>query len=123
MSHPDPICVHPLVAVSDRDHGRDPETGYRDAGCAVTCPNCGEQFTEAEFRQELTEQERDRNPQPGDVYRQFESRLVIVNAGGDDVFYVCKNGNDIGPLRSVPLPRFEFFLSRGVITRERGAIQ
>jgi hypothetical protein len=120
MRHPDPICVHPDVAVKVWDNGRDPETGYRDTGVAVTCRDCGEQFGEAEYRQDLAERERDRNPRPGDLYTQFDNRLVVVDATEEDVYYVCRSGDFIGPLRSVPLHRFRFFLHQGLITRLRG---
>jgi hypothetical protein len=121
MRRPDPVCVHPNTSVEDWDRGRDPETGYRDAGTTVTCRNCGERWTEDEFRQELEDRERDHNPQPGDVYNQLGQRIVVVDCGGDDLFYISRDGSYTGPLRSTTLERFRHLLDRGLLRRVLGS--
>jgi len=121
MSLPDSHCTHSKIIVTDWDYGRDPETGYQDVDSLVACRDCGERFTPDEYQKELDDQERDRNPQAGDVYQQCGQRIAIVEAGGDDVYYVCRDRAYTGPLRSVTLDIFREFLKFGVLTRVHGS--
>jgi len=121
MSLPDPVCNHSHTSAIDWDCGRDPETGYQDVGSLVACRDCGERFTPDEYQRELDAQERDRNPQPGDVYNYLGHRLAIVDSGGDDVYYVCRDGAYTGPLRSVQLDLFRGQLRIGLLTRVHGS--
>jgi len=121
MSLPDPPCPHSLTSAIDWDYGLDPETGYQDIGSLIACRECGEEFTPEEFQKELDTLERDRNPEAGDVYKYLGQRLAIVDSGGDDVYYVCRDGAYTGPLRSVQLYLFREQLRIGLLTRVHGS--
>jgi hypothetical protein len=117
MSRSDPVCTHGDVSVADWDHGRDPETGYLDEGCRVTCRVCGEVFDGPDWERELRDQDRDRRPQPGDVYTQFGARLIVIDVDQDKLHYVCRNENATSPARAVPLDHFLRDLSQGFVAR------
>jgi hypothetical protein len=119
MSHPDPPCFHSNYRVQDWDNGADPDTGYHDSGTMVTCRDCNEQFTDEEFSRILADIERDQHPESGDVYTQLGARIVIIDAGGDDVFYSCRLDGKMGPPRSVTLEYFQREVSQGLLARVR----
>jgi hypothetical protein len=126
MKTPDPVCIHLHHRVEEWDHGRDPGTGYLDAGTMITCLDCKQHFTVEEFEHERATWERDSNPEPGDVYEQFGARLVVIDCGGDDLFYVARDGAYTGPLRSVKMSHFRRLLQRRIVTRVpalQGALQ
>jgi hypothetical protein len=113
MSLSDPACFHTHTRVEDMEQEMDPETGYRDRDTLVTCLDCDSKFTAEEYQRELDQL----TPRPGDVFEQFGLRLVVIDAGGDDLWYCSRDGAYTGPLRSVRLDHFFRLLRKGIVTR------
>jgi hypothetical protein len=124
MGSPVP-CRHHHTRVEHYLSGREPETGYREDSTTITCCDCHEVFTEAEYAIELAgidaEPPETDLPQAGEVYQQFGLRYVILEVDENAVSYVTKAAAYTGPVRSVLLDQFLHERATGRITLAESA--